>query len=139
MPLLEQEFRDLSFWHGAETPGTVLYNLICLIYSNMKTNKTHNKIKNKNLSSTWIVNELLVRNGSDFIAQTFEYHFFDQRLALVLFKRDPVLPNHGIHRFLLILQGFWSKIAPEKASPADGLSRGNIGQIEPGAKDGSRF
>ena len=30
------------------------------------------------------------------------------------------------------------KIAPEKASPADGLSRGNIGQIEPGAKDGSR-
>ena len=48
-------------------------------------------------------NELLVRNGSDFIAQTFQYHFFDQRLALVLFKRDPVLPNHGIHRFLLIL------------------------------------
>ena len=78
-------------------------------------------------------NELLVRNGSDFIAQTFEYHFFDQRLTLVLFKRDPVLPNQ------LILYGLWSKIAPEKASPADGLSRGNLGQIEPGAKDGSRF
>ena len=84
-------------------------------------------------------NELLVRNWSDFIAQTFEYHFFDQRFALVLFKRDPVLPNHGIHCFLLILHGLWSKIAPEKASPADGLTRGNIGQIHPRAKDGSRF
>ena len=82
-------------------------------------------------------NELLGRNGSDFIAQTFEYHFFDQRFALVLLKRVPVLPNHGIHSFLLILQEFWSKISPEKASPADGLSRRNIGQIEPGAKDGS--
>ena len=69
----------------------------------------------------------------------FEYHFFDQRFTLVLFKGVPVLTNHGIHCFLMILQGFWSKIAPEKASPADGLSRGNIGQIEPGAKDGSRF
>ena len=29
-------------------------------------------------------NELLVRNWSDFIAQTFEYHFFDQRFALAL-------------------------------------------------------
>ena len=65
--------------------------------------------------------------------------FVDQRLALVLFKRDPVLPNHGIHRFLLILYGFWSKIAPEKASPADGLSRRNIGQIEPGRKMGANY
>ena len=75
-------------------------------------------------------NKLLVRNWSDFIAQTFEYHFFDQRFALVLLERVPVLPNHGIQCFLLILCGLWSKIAPEKASPADGLSRRNIGQIE---------
>ena len=55
---------------------------------------------------------------------------FDRRFALAPFKKVPVLPNHGIHRFLLILYGFWMKIAPEKASPADGLSRRNIGQIE---------
>ena len=30
-------------------------------------------------------------------------------------------------------------LAPGRTSPADGLSRFNIGQIEPGAKDGSRF
>ena len=65
--------------------------------------------------------------------------FVDQRFALVLFKRVPILTNHGIHLFSLILQGFSSKIAPENATPAEGLSRGNIGQIEPGAKDGSRF
>ena len=49
-------------------------------------------------------NELLGRNGSDFIAQTFEYHFFDQRFALVLFERVPLLQNHGIHWFLLFVQ-----------------------------------
>ena len=30
-------------------------------------------------------------------------------------------------------------LAPARTSPADGLSRFNIGQIEPGAKDGSRL
>ena len=37
--------------------------------------------------------------GSDSIAQKFEYHFFDQRFALVLLERVLVLPNHGIHCF----------------------------------------
>ena len=53
-------------------------------------------------------NELLERNGSDFIAQTFEYHFLDQRFALVLLKSLLVPPKHGIHCFLITLQGFFA-------------------------------
>ena len=53
-------------------------------------------------------NELLGRNVSDFIAQTFEYHFLDQRFALVLLKSRLVLPKHGIHCFLVTLQGLFA-------------------------------
>ena len=53
-------------------------------------------------------NDFLGRSASDSIAQMFEYHFFDQRFALILLKSLLVLPNHGIHCFLVTLQGFFA-------------------------------
>ena len=54
-----------------------------------------------------------------------EYHVCDQRFALVLFKRVPVLTHHGIHRFLM----FFCWILVENSTRKD-VPRGRIEQAK---------
>ena len=51
--------------------------------------------------------------------------FVDQRLALVLFKRDPVLPNHGIHRFFVDFIWIMVEISTRKGISSRRIEQGS--------------